>query len=358
MFLQRKVFFLAFLYLLGMNFFYCPLGHADVDTKKLIAGYGSSDPALNALTAPPADPVLIPQGNAQALYIRTPSNPLGTSKTEQSLAGFFALNPNSNAADDIIANIVNSTLTFGDPGASPPSATGLYASCSKELIQAGSSGLSECLLQKQAPPFANVDLNTLVGPLVYERGQEKIANNFISSLAGLSAPFIPADLRKLADKQNVPIKTLIATNPDVANYIALVRSYATLQGIALSNLYQLYAERMPTKVDPANNRELATALAGINMPNASQLQVENYMATRRITDPQWVTGLIKDNPSALLRQIVILLAENLAESYNNRLASERIIATLSALDLQQTAMLRSMVLDKATADLNKPGPGK
>lgn len=355
--LSPKVYLLSTSFIL-VSVFYCPFAHADTDTKKLIGGYGSSVPALNALTAPPADPLVAPQGNAQALYTRTANNPEGTSKTQQNLAAYFALNPNATGTDDVIANIVNSILTFGDAKTAPPSSASLYASCAKGMITGGGSGLSGCLLEKQAPPFANVDLNSLIGPLVYASGQEKIADNFISASAGLANPFTPVDLKKLAAKANTTIPVLIATNQDVAKYIAMIRSYAAAQAIALSNLNQLYAERLPSKVDPNSNnpadKNLAIALAAINLPNASQLQVENYMATRRITDPQWVSNLAKDSPAALLRQIVILLAENLAESYNNRLASERIIATLSVMDLQQLGIARATFIDRSVNELNKP----
>jgi hypothetical protein len=83
------------------------------------------------------------------------------------------------------------------------------------------------------------------------------------------------------------------------------------------------------------------------MPNASQLQVENYMTSRRIIDPQWVANLSKDGPAALLRQMVVLLAENLTESYNNRLATERLTATMSLLALEQTNALQQQLQQDA-----------
>ncbi len=348
-----KTFLLTLFYCLT-TVFYSSLAVADSDTKKLIAGYGSSEPSLNALAAKPNDALVVPEGNAQALFIRTPGNPLGTSQTEQKLADFFALTPGATSADDIITNIINHTLLFGAGATSIPTTASLYAGCSTSLITGGGNGLSSCLLEKQAPPLANVDINTLISPLVFQKGQEKTAENFISAVAGLSNPYTPIDLNKIAERQNTDVKTLTAHNPQVIQYLALVRAYAAVQSVGLGNLYQLYAERMPSKVDPATDKDLAAALSAIDMPNASQLQVENYMATRRILDPQWVSGLIKDSPAALLRQIVILLAENLAESYNNRLASERILATMSVLDLQQAAMMRTLVLDQAGNDLNRP----
>lgn len=323
------------------------------EIKKLIAGYGSSKPSLDALAAPPSDTLVVPEGISQSLYSNTPANPLAVTQTQQSLANYFALVPNAKSSDDIISNIVNNTLTFGESNAPIPTAAGLYAGCSTSIITGGASGLSDCLLQKQTPPFTNVDLNSLVGPLVYKTGQDKTAANFISAAAGLSYPLAPTDLNRLATRQNTDVKTLLATNPDIVKYLAAMRSYATMQSVALSNFYQLYAERMPSHVDEANNKDLFDALNAIKMPNASQLQVENYMATRRITDPKWVESLSKDTPAALLRQLVILMAENLAESYNNRLATERLIATMSVMDLGQAGLIRAQILEKSTAEVGK-----
>ena len=105
----------------------------------------------------------------------------------------------------------------------------------------------------------------------------------------------------------------------------------------------MYAERQPTNVSQSSNPQLYQALNAIGMPNASQLQVENYMATRRITNQGWVASLSNDGPAALMRQMVILLAENLSESYTNHMAIERLNATMTALELQQAVALRSSV---------------
>ena len=324
------------------------------EIKKLIAGYGTSDTALKALTAAPTDTLVVPEGLTQSLYAKTPTNPLATTQTQQAMANYYALNPDAKNSDEILANIINNTVTFGEANAPIPTAAGLYASCTASIITGGSAGLSNCLLEKQTPPFANVDLNSLVGPLIYKNGQEKTAANFINAAIGASYPLTPTDLNRIATRKKVAVNVLGKTDPDVAKYLVAIRSYATLQSVALSNLYQLYAERMPSKVDESTNKELFDALNAIKMPNASQLQVENYMATRRITDPQWVASLTKDTPAALLRQIVILMAENLAESYNNRLTSERLLATMSILDLSQAATIRSTVLDKVVQDIAKP----
>jgi len=319
--------------------------YADQDTQNLIGGYGESQNAITALTAQPNDSATTAsQDNAQALYLPSPTNPFGTEKTQTELFTFFA--PANQLKPD--QQLANNQVTFGPPGTLPPGATNFY--------QPGSQANQDKL--KQSTPFTNVDLNSLVGPLVYQQDEQKqSAKNFISAIGNLNNPFPVVDLVSLAANQNPPVDVTALTqaNPTVTKYLNELRAYAAMQSIGLSNLYQLYAERVPSNVDAQQNPQLASALAAIGMPNASQLQLENYMATRRLTDPNWIASLSKDSPAALLRQIAILMAENLAESYNNRLATERLTATMSALVLQQGMQTRPL-LEQDAAAVTKPQP--
>lgn len=326
---------------------------ADPDTKLLIGGYGPSEVAWKQLNALPADKRAIPAGNAQALYLPSPTNPLAITLTLQQLSNFFNLNPGAPISiADIIVNAVNNIASFGESTAPLPVTTGLYATCTGNAASEGGN-FTGCLQKQQAPTFANVDLNSLVGPLVYQKGQDKAAGNFITAIATLNVPLTLVNLPKVASTGKTDVATLTTSNKDVVKYINELRLYAAMQAIGLSNLNQFYAERMPSKVTETANKPLFKALNALGMPNASQLQVENYMATRRITDPDWVNSLAQDSPAALMRQMVILLAENLAELYNNRMTSERMTATLTAMELGQAANLR-IQLEQDINTINNP----
>lgn len=328
------------------------LAFADKDTQNLIGGYGSSDPAFQILVKRPVDgPLIIAQDNSQLLYVPFPTNPFTIEQTLKSLSQFFvpAIVPDQSQLME------SNRLSFGPPGTPPPSGPNYW--------KAGAQAPADTEKQRQSAPFANIDVNSLLGPLVYKDDQKKTAENFINAASGQSTPFNTVDLVDLAKQRNAqnpnsPPTTAaaLATTPntDVAKYLASLRTYATLQAVGMSNLYQFYAERLPSNVDEQQNKVLADALKGINMPNASQLQVENYMATRRLTDPQWVASLSNDSPAALLRQIAILLAENLLMSYNNHMATERLTVTMTMLELQQAATTRQM-LDQTASSFNKAG---
>lgn len=315
---------------------------ADKATEYLIGGYGVAKFAQEQLAAPPADTLVVPEGVSQLLYSTTPTNPLAITQTQQGLAGFFTLNGIPINQNNIINNIINNTLAFGQPNSPVPTTTGLYASCGA-TVAGGSGDMAGCLRQKIAPPFANVDLNALLGPLIYKENADKTAISYINSAASLNYPLKMLDLNRMAIAKKVDVSTFINYNDDVKKYLTHLKAYAAAQATGVSNLYQFFAERVPSQVTEESNKELYKALNSLGMPNASQLQVENYMATRRITDPTWVASLSQDSPAALLRQIAILLAENLAESYNSRLATERLTATLSILSLQQAASTRILI---------------
>lgn len=308
--------------------------YADQDTKDLIGGYGQSDMAKKQMVASPVDgPLIIAQENAQTLYIPYPVNPYAIEQTLLGLSKYFT--PATPPAQNQM--LANNQVTFGPPGTLPPSARNYYSAAAQSEEQL-----------KQTTPFTNIDLNSLIGPLVYTKDDnndtQKTAQNFIEAMGSINNPYPIVDLVALGASKSpaVDATTLATTNNDVIKYLNDLRTYGAAQAIALSNFYQMYAARVPTNLKD-KNPDLYKSLEAIKLPNASEMQVENYMATRRLSDPGWVGSLAEDTPAALLRQIAILLAENLALSYKNHLATERLIATNSALVLIAANNLRPLL---------------
>lgn len=321
---------------------------ADVDTKNLLAGYGTNQQTPQLLKLP-LDASIGPEMNGQTLYIQHPINPLTIIITGQDLANFFAATQNATASSDVINNITNAQLSFSNPNNLQLTNSGQLAN---EITSACSSSANSqtCLQQqqaiKQAAAVANVDANSLLGPLVYKDGQDQAANNFINSIASLNNPFPMENLVQYAKAQNIDV-TQVLGQPAVITYLNDLRSFAALQSSGVSTLRQIYASRLPSKTDPKSTAGLA--LAALGMPNASPLQIENYMATRRMTDPitsgsgGWYTQLTQETTVSLLRMAVALLAENLAEEYNQRMQLERLNATMAIMELQQANSLRNNI---------------
>ncbi|MCW5589628.1 MAG: hypothetical protein KIT27_08210 [Legionellales bacterium] len=169
------------------------------------------------------------------------------------------------------------------------------------------------------------------------------AMTFIMSLSGLSNPFQTVDYNSLY--QSIPQQN--GTNPNLAitqlqnsdamkNYLLTMRSYAAMRSIALDNLLHMYYQRVPIQNlgQQAGIPESANPIA----PNASLLQVDEYRASRRLT-PEWYQEVNQEPPATVDRQILLVLAEMRYEQYEQRLATERLNATMSALllSLTQTA---------------------
>lgn len=307
------------------------------DTRVSIVGYGTAKDARQELWKLPTDKaVSYAEGMAQNLYFPYPVNPLSISLTELDFLRFY-LAPTPLQGDQLMQN---NTYLFGPTGAEPPQVNFYQPPTLKEGEKV-----------ENTSPFANVDLNSLMSPLQYTGKQKDSASAFIKAATSLDRPMQVIDLPAMAKSKDTTPTALLADNEKVKRYVSALRAFAATQSVGLSTLYQLYGERIASEVPKPNpaspnsvaNAELLKALAAINKPNASQLQVENYMATRRLTDPKWLESLANDSPAALQRQTAILLAEILAELYNNRMTNERVLSVLAAIQLQSNLQMRTLL---------------
>lgn len=297
----------------------------ELSVKNLIAGYGSTAIAKNQMNmAPIGDDLTIPLNNAQATYLLSPSAPLVGPLTQQLLTQLANLNDNHN-------NIIAFTWdpnTKSNPG-----------------------------IEKN--PLRSIDINSLLQPIGYNETEAAEANNVINALSGSLAPLNTINfnqlLANLSGDKNINLKAKLQEK-QTQEYLALLRTYLATQTVALSNLYQLYAERQaidPNKVDPALRAALH-AIASQTQGPLSRLKLENFMATRRILDKNWYQNdLIHENPATLQRQQIELLAENLAESYQTRMTLERLLATMSVLVLELNGQARTQ-LEHQVQSINNP----
>jgi hypothetical protein len=65
--------------------------------------------------------------------------------------------------------------------------------------------------------------------------------------------------------------------------------------------------------------------------DASPLQVKEYLATRRSTNPQWYDDMSKASPATVSRETLFVLAEIRQELFNIQQQNERMLATMSAM---------------------------
>lgn len=295
-----------------------------ISIKNLVAGYGSTAISKNLMnTAPVGDDLTIAINNAQAAYLLSSSSPL-VSLTQQQLIQSANLNDKNN----------NILAFLWDPN------TKINPNLEKN-------------------PLSSIDINSLLQPISYNDTEAAAAKNVINALSGSLMPINTINFNQLianlsGDKENNLKYEL--QKKQTQTYLASLRSYLATQTMALSNLYQLYAERQPidpSKADPAVRSSLAT-LSGQTSGPISLLKLENIMTTRRILDKNWYKNdLINENPATLQRQQVELLAENLSESYQIRMTLERLLATMSVLVLEFNGQIRTQ-LQTQIQSINNP----
>ena len=185
------------------------------------------------------------------------------------------------------------------------------------------------------PNNAIFNFNSLLNPEIYQTietskeiiNQQELAKNYIEFL------FQGSKLRNdsLLDLTTLSPEQLnkLAKRIGFSDYVIATRAYAASQSLALSNLYAIY-----------NKRIAITDLgkkAGFKQTDASVKQVENYLASRRISDANWYQAMEKASPVTILREILYTLAEIRYEIYQSRQDSERVLATLSTMELQALA---------------------
>jgi hypothetical protein len=219
-------------------------------------------------------------------------------------------------------------------------------------LVAPSKKISDEEKQNIEKSIASFDLGTLLGPMRYnvQNHQDQQAQNFIAVVSGLNNPMPVPDFGELSDP------TLALVSADVDAYLAKLYEYTALRGVALDNLNRAYAKRVP-------NKENAVLLKAIkptptipdksknpnpavfqNLPDdPSVLQVEQYLATRRIRDPNWYDQMGVASPAEVQRQTLFLLAEMRAEMFQQNMQLERLNLTLSALLLQTSNTAKLML---------------
>lgn len=187
------------------------------------------------------------------------------------------------------------------------------------------------------PPFikreatARYNLNSLLGPTVYkDKEQATMAYDFIQFLTGLNLPYEVLEATEEARK-----------NPNYPKYQVALRNYAANLGVGTANLYNLMAERLP--LENYEEKEQANKEKKL----VSELELDRYAATRRLTSEEWQRTVQQGTSVTLMREQLYLLAEMRYEMYKTRMEMQRMIATLSAMEIQQANATQRVALDRA-----------
>lgn len=203
--------------------------------------------------------------------------------------------------------------------------------------------------------LSQLNSNTLIGPLLYStdqinsqrnddnggscppptgpqflpKTQMEQAASFVRYASSGTLPFeLPS--KALYSKYTMRINTQAAGAPEAAaalnTYLSELRVYTSQVSVAISNLYSIYAKRLPQK-DPNSN----------TTPTSQSLS-EFVLATWRLfnIDPKanWLTQINGASSDTLNKEMATLLAEINYQMYLNRQIQEKILLTNTMILMQ------------------------
>ncbi len=216
------------------------------------------------------------------------------------------------------------------------------------------------------------DMSTLLAPNAYTPKQQKAASGFITFLTKDYTPYtqgidfntLRSALNNYKNKPSVIAAKLneLMNSHQFKTYQLNVRSAIAARSVGLNNMNYLLQERSPIKTESPNARlaEVSKTVLGASYKPcykgpctyASPLQVSNYIADHRVDSPAWYERMKTASPATVQRETLFVLAEIENQNQQAHLDRERMLATLSAMQLQSAASSQMLMRVKAT-DLNK-----
>lgn len=175
----------------------------------------------------------------------------------------------------------------------------------------------------------NLNFASLAQPLSYTtQDMQNLALNYLRFVSGYAVPISNFSLNSYSESQlSTKQKLTFQNSPAYQSYQVQRRSLIAQQSAILSNLYYIYAKRLPIQTIHASD----TAL-GVETPSAAQIQ--DYVSTWRTSTPTWYTQMATASPSNVARETLYVLAEMQSELHRMHLENERIIALLATSQIQ------------------------
>lgn len=216
---------------------------------------------------------------------------------------------------------------------------------------------NDAFVQNYTNNDAAYNPETLFSSMSYTNNdQQAQANTFInqlSQLATIPSPRPPSLPEPMDPTQNANLTKQLINDPSTLDqiqtqqdiYVKNVMQMIAAKNMAMNNLYAIHAKRIPQQAiidkgitDPSTNQ-----------PITSSLQLANYAATRRLS-PAYYQEMAGASPTAVARETLFLLAEIRQQLFQNELANERLLATLSVTALGSVSA-KAANLDKITNGL-------
>lgn len=264
--------------------------------------------------------------NIRQLYATKPSTPKQLTPSQNAINAVLTASAN-NATDILFRGLTNIPTPLDSSG-------NIYTLTKDRKLLSKKVKNDPKTAQQFLSPLS---LDNFITPLQYNEQQQDSADEFINTV---SNAYVPTPLINLSVLNNDQLQTLI-NRQGIPSYINMIRRLAANQSIGLGNLHYLYDQRVSQK-NPADSQNTSSSLPANLKKNASPLAIDQWQATYRLQSSKagdennWVNQIQKATPATLQREMVQLLAEIRMEMFKNRMVNQRILATLSALQLQDT----------------------
>ncbi len=268
------------------------------------------------------------------------------------------------------ASVVAELLYTQSPGIYGTIAANLNALQAQDVARSRSKTQIDTLLARMLTPDAQSDTPPLFQLMPGVAGTDpttQLPNFNMANFAGKVAFETKNEanqaqnfIRLLADMDNTP-KSLPASafanlSPQAQNYLTRLATYTATQSIALNNLTKMYAERVQQSglgdqvgmVKLTSDAPPSNVSVGAPVDTASPLQVEEYLAARRVKNGAWYAEMEKAAPASVQREMLYVLAEMRYEMFQQRLMFEQMLATISAAQLQNGQRIAKETLFRPT----------
>jgi len=164
----------------------------------------------------------------------------------------------------------------------------------------------------------NFSLNTLLTPSLYQGTQEQSAEEFIQYATELYKPTAGLTFPNNFPFNNNKKLQLLQNNTAYKKYMMTVRSTVAQESVALSNMNYLLSERLEQKT---------------GAQKTSSRQQEQLAITDEYGNPKWYKAMAKASPATIARATLYTMAGVRYQLYQNYKLMERMLATLSMIEL-------------------------
>lgn len=199
----------------------------------------------------------------------------------------------------------------------------------------------------QMPADSMLDAQNFLGPFSYTTEVRNKAERFVAFASDYAGPLGPIDLEELNKK------TELANEEPARKYKVRVYTNAAIRSLWLRNLYDSLNMRVPIA-----GLAQQSGMSDTQNASASLAEVERYIASRRIKNPDWYKTINEAPSIAVQREAVFILAELQWQLYQLHQDNEKMLQTMTAIGVMNLRTSGSVSTDQDEIKLQQEVEGR